>query len=340
MDLIVPCAGLSSRFPDSLPKYVLSCFNGNMVLQNVLDNYIKSKHFDNIYVTILKEHEIKYNIIHRLNYIFGESIKIVVLPDRTNGSADTVYQTLKRINTNGPFLVRDCDSFFNHNLEIGNVVYCNHIGSNKNLQAKSYIKTNDQNIITNIIEKNIVSEYFCVGGYQFSSAREFIVKFEQLQSNSNEIYISEIIGSMINSGEIFIKSLVSDYIDVGTIDEFNDYNNKPTYFSDIDGVICKVQSRYDINPFETYEPIQKNIDVLLQKLKTGCQIIFTTARDPKFEKQTKNMLTEMGFGGCILIMNIHRAKRIVINDFNNYYPTCDSICIKSESPELFKYINN
>jgi hypothetical protein len=88
-----------------------------------------------------------------------------------------------------------------------------------------------------------------------------------------------------------------------------------------------------------YEPIQQNVDALLEKLRNGCQIIFTTARDSKFEKQTKQMLCDMGFGDCLLIMNIHRAKRIVINDFNNYYPTCKSICIKSESPELYKYIN-
>jgi dTDP-glucose pyrophosphorylase len=338
MVVIVPCAGRSSRYPNSAPKYVLSCYDGKMVLENVLEDYIGK--YD-IYVSILKEHEEKFNITHRLRYKFGDKINIIVIDELTKGAAETVYKTLVAANLppETPFIVRDCDSFFKHEMkDVGNYVYCEHINNGDNLPAKSYIETNNQNIITNIIEKKIISEFFCVGGYQFESVEKYTLYYKSSSSTSSELYISEIIGNMINDGEAFVKLQVKKYTDVGTINEFRKYNDKPTYFSDIDGVICKVQSRYDENPFKYFEPLHQNCTALLNKLDRGCQIIFTTARDERYRPETQLMLDKLGFGDCQLLMNIHRSKRIVINDYSDYYPTCDSVCVESESDTLGKML--
>lgn len=338
MVIIVPCAGLSSRFPNTLPKYLLPCFDGQMVLEKVLIQY--GTRYP-IYVTILKEHDEKYNASKRLKYTFGDKINIVILDERTKGAAETVYKTIQSINLNDDtsFIVRDCDSFFYHDIQqSGNYVYCEHINNGKNLPGKSYVEINNQNIIVNIIEKKIVSEYFCVGGYQFDSIGEYKKYFESLSSTNNELYISEIIGNMINDNISFVKSNISVYSDVGTIDEFREYNDRPTYFCDIDGVICKNQSRYDDNPFENYIPLKENVDVLLKKLNEGCQVVFTTARDFQYVEQTRKMLQELGFDGCDLLMNVHRSKRVVINDFSDYYPTCEAVCMESESANLKKLL--
>ena len=84
MVVIVPCAGRSSRFPNSAPKYVLSCYDGKMVLENVLEDYIGKYE---IYVSILKEHEEKFNITHRLRYKFGYKINIIIIDELTKGAA-------------------------------------------------------------------------------------------------------------------------------------------------------------------------------------------------------------------------------------------------------------
>lgn len=336
MDIIVPCAGLSTRYPNMLPKFILSCHDGKMMLENVVSQYM-GKH--NIFVTILKEHDIAFNIVKRLKYIFQDTINVTVLPERTNGAADTVYQTIKQNNLNGPFLVRDSDSFFNHELdESGNFIYCSHIDGNTKLTQKSYVEFNEHNIISNIVEKKIIGEYFCVGGYQFDSSSKFTDTYEALTHSLSEVYISTIIGCMINKNEIFLKRDVSNYIDLNDVEQFDKYNDVPTYFSDIDGVICKVQSRYDDNPFQDYEPIEDNVKVLLLEQARGCQIIFTTARCEKFYDETFNMLTNLGFKNFKLLMGITRSKRVVINDYDRIYPTCSSICIKSGEPELRKFL--
>lgn len=336
MDIIVPCAGLSTRYPNMLPKFLLSCYDGKMMLENVVSAYLNKYR---VHVTILREHDQAYSIIKRLRYIFGDSINITVLNNRTNGSADTVYQTIVRNNIENTFLVRDCDSFFDHEIETtGNRVYCSHIDGNLKLTQKSYIEFNGQDIISNIIEKKIISEFFCVGGYQFNSAVKFKEIFETLTDTSKEIYLSTIIGCMINSNEIFLKREVQNYVDLNDLEQFDKYNNKPTYFCDIDGVICKVQSRYDDNPFSSYEPIQSNVDALLAEQRRGCKIVFTTARCEKFYLHTAKMLSELGFVDFKLLMEITRSKRVVINDYDRIYPTAEAICIKSEVPELHKFL--
>ena len=338
MDIIIPCAGLSTRYPNTLPKYVLSCYDGKMVLENIVNKYLEDNH--RVHITILKEHDIKFNIIKRLKYIFQDKINITILTEKTKGSAETVYLTLKQNNIKNSFLVRDCDSFFEHEIDSNhNAVYCSHINNNENLLQKSYVEFNQHNIVTNIVEKNIISEYFCVGGYQFFSAEEFIDTYNSLTNYSKEIYISNIISDMISNSFVFLKEEVQNYIDLNDLEAFDRYNNKPTYFCDIDGVVCKIISRYDDNPFEKYSPIEENIAALIEEQSKGCKIIFTTARCKKFYKQTESMLINMGFKNFELLMEMGRSKRVVINDYDRIYPTATAICIKSESTDLKKFID-
>lgn len=336
MDIIVPCAGLSTRYPGMLPKYVISCYDGKMMLENIVSQYLGKFR---VFVTVLKEHDDEFGVVKRLRYIFQDKINITVLDKRTKGSADTVYQTIKQNNITGPFLVRDCDSFFDHDIDTSNnIIYCSHIDGNSKLTQKSYIEFNEQDIISNIVEKKIISEYFCVGGYQFSSADLFCQTFDKIDFPSKEIYLSTIVSNLIENNQIFLKKEVRNYTDLNDLEQFDKYNNKPQYFCDIDGVICKGLSRYDENPFEEYESIQENVDVLLAEQERGCKFVFTTARCEKFYDVTYKMLTELGFKNFKLIMEMTRSKRIVINDYDRLYPTSGHICVKSNVPELKKFI--
>ena len=60
MEIIVPAAGLSSRFPNMKPKYLLASYDKKIMLQLALQHYI-GKH--NITIGILKEHQEQYNAI-------------------------------------------------------------------------------------------------------------------------------------------------------------------------------------------------------------------------------------------------------------------------------------
>ena len=333
MEVIIPCAGASSRFPNMRPKYLLTDYAGRLMVENAAEHYI-GKH--RVTVVILKEHDEKYLARKKLEEAFSNKIDIVVLDKPTSGPADTVYQAIKRgrVNLSSPLLIKDCDGFYKTEEKEGNIIYVAKLSKHSRIRtagAKSYTLANDQGIINSVVEKRIVSDHFCVGGYQFETTQSYINAFEKL-SMTSEIFVSNIVDYMISKDNIFFESEVENFIDVGTSEDWFDFNNKPTYFCDIDGTIVK--SKWDY--YDDVEPIWDNVSALVSKKQEGCKIIFTTSRPEKYRKLTQSILDGLGFAGCDLIMGIHHSKRVLINDYatSNPYPTAIAVNIKRDSEDL------
>jgi len=338
MEIIVPCAGLSTRFPNLRPKYLLTDYSGKLMLERALENFKTHK----INVAILKQHDEEYGVVKKLRECFGSNIKIAIIDEPTSGPADTVYQTIEKLNIdkNESILIKDCDGFYNTQTKFGNVIYVAKLSKHPKIRtasAKSYTITNEQNIVCSVIEKQIVSDNFCVGGYQFRTAESFMISFEILrQSITKEIFVSNIIDYLISKDFIFFESEVENFIDVGTADDWFDFNNKPTYFCDIDGTIIK--SKFDT--YDNYEIIEKNVEILKNELRRGCKIIFCTSRNKKHMQITRMMLDNLGFNDYELIMQIHHTKRILINDYakSNPYPSAVAINLARDSNSLEDFI--
>lgn len=340
MEIIVPAAGLSTRFPNMRPKYSLVDYSGNLMLKSALIPYIGNY---KINVGILKEHEERYSIISLLKHEFKKDINIIVLDKPTKGPADTVYQIIKKTKSkfNKGFLIKDCDSFFNHKILDENYICISKFSDNefiKNPASKSYILTNEEGIIQNIAEKKVISDKFCVGGYRFKTLQTYIKGFDIIKNNNEEMFVSNIIQYCLANKNIFIENYVSEYTDVGTAEEWFKYNDKSVIFCDIDGTIIKAQSRSDYA--SSAIPLKENL-ALIQKLKTqGNQIIFVTSRPEIARKETEKMLNKFGFNNCILIMGLLNCKRILINDFNsaNPFPRASSINIMRDDDTLKYYL--
>lgn len=335
----MPCAGLSTRFPDMRPKYLLTDYSGEMMLKKAAKNFIG--HY-NITVILLQEHVEKFDALRKVSEAFDGKVRVVVLEHPTSGPADTVYQGLKNTNINPEttILIKDCDGFYDGPVVEGNVVYVSKLSDNPNIRnapAKSYTIANEQGVISTVVEKKIVSNHFCAGGYQFERAGDFMSTFEELWHKlHSETFVSNIIDKMIADGKVFGESYVSNFIDVGTAQDWFEYNDKPTYFCDIDGTIVKSKDDY----YAPTEPIEHNIRVLLEKKKTGCKIIFCTARNKRYYTVTRAMLDYFGFQDCELIMEVNHSKRILVNDFakTNPYPTAIAINIPRDSDNLKDYL--
>lgn len=342
MEIIVPAAGLSSRFPDMKPKYLLYDYAHKLMLYRALEPYL-GQH--GITIGILKEHDEKFNSSEFIRYEFGDLVKIVVLDSVTNGPADTVYQIIKKSNIDpkSEILVKDCDSFFNHETSSGNYVCVSNISQHeilKRIAAKSFVITNEQGIITDIIEKNIVSDKFCVGGYKFESAELYMNMFEEI-SSVKEIFVSDVIQRCLFHKTIFTEKLVEGYIDVGTSDEWFEYNDKPVIFCDIDGTIIKNQSRVGPNNYYgDFIVLQNSVNRLLELQRQGSQFIFTTSRPKELLQKTDEVLTQLGFANYTLIAGLQNSRRILINDFNNNnpFPRAEAINVQRDMDQVQYYI--
>lgn len=332
----MPCAGLSTRFPNMRPKYLLSDYSSKLMIESAVKNFIGKYP---ITIVVLKEHDEKFEAVTKLRRAFGDQVDICILDKPTRGPADTVYQAIKastRITEDTPILIKDCDGFYDAEIFGGNRIYYSRLSTNpdiRNAGAKSYIQVNNQDNVTSIVEKSIASDMFCVGGYQFACAEDFVDVYESIKDLTHEIFVSDVIDVMINAwDEVFTATEVSNFIDVGTADEWFKYNDKPTYFCDIDGTLVKSKTIYD----DQYEPIEENVKTLLKELHRGCKIVFCTARPNQYEDVTRSMLDNLGFKGCDLIMGIHHSRRVLVNDYarTNPFPSAVAINIKRDDNSL------
>jgi choline kinase len=342
MEIIVPAAGASSRFPDMKPKYLLYDYGHKMMIQRALEPY--KGH--NITIGILKDHDAHHSASDYLRHEFDTSTKIVIMDKLTKGPADTVYQIIKNsidIDLDAELFIKDCDSFFDHEMSEGNYICVSNIAQHdvlKKLSSKSFVIANEQGIITDIIEKNVVSDTFCVGGYKFASARIFCEAFEELKLHT-EIFVSDVIQRCLHKGEIFTEKLVSNYVDVGTAQDWFEYNDKPVIFCDIDGTLIESQGRVGGKSFNSpIVPMQKTVDRLLEYQKNGAQFIFTTARPKDVERVTYSLLVTLGFRNFELIMGLQNSRRILINDFNNAnpYPRATAINVERDKDQVANYL--
>lgn len=342
MEIIVPAAGLSTRFPGMKPKYLLFDYKGDLMLKNAVKPYLGKY---NITIGILREHDEQFNAYEYITKEIPE-INVVILNERTKGPADTVYQIIEAAGIEGDkeILIKDCDNFFDHEYAKGNYICVSNIAEHevlKKLSSKSFVISNDQGIVTNIIEKDVVSDTFCVGAYKFESAKLFKETFRKLSENIPEVFVSHVIQWLLMNNHIFVEKPVSNYIDVGTAQDWFEFNNKPVIFCDIDGTIIKAQGRYGENNYND-EPIilKENVERLQELYKSGAQIIFTTARCVTHETQTRMVLSKLGFSGCRLIMGLNNSHRILINDYNtaNPFPRAEAINIKRDTDNLKDFL--
>ena len=331
MEIIVPAAGLSTRFPKMKPKYLLYDYKGEMMLMNSLQAFDMSKH--KFHIGVLKEHEEKYNVTEQIKFERPD-VNVVIIDKPTRGPADTVYQIIKKLGLkNEEIFIKDCDSFFEHDITEGdNYVCVTKISEHevlKKLASKSFTIANENGIITDIVEKQVVSDTFCVGGYKFSSAKMFVDCFEQLNTD-REIFVSDVIGRCIDQSHIFSNKMIRNYVDVGTANDWFEFNDKPVIFCDIDGTIIYNQGRVGPNNyFDQPKPLERNIETLLNLQEKGAQIIFTTARAKEYREVTEQILYNLGFKDFQLIVGLQNSKRILINDYNeaNPYPRAIAVNI-------------
>ena len=134
-----------------------------------------------------------------------------------------------------------------------------------NARTKSYVDLDVNDVVTNIVEKKVISSTFSSGGYGFADAKEFCKTFEKLQDMDGECYISHIIFEMMLSGSTFYGTKTTDFKDWGTLDAWNKYKSQyKCLFVDIDGTLI-TNSSHHFPPYTgSGEPIEDNIDLLAE----------------------------------------------------------------------------
>ena len=341
MAVIIPCAGLSSRFPDTRPKYLLTLSDGECMFEKAANKYVNDT---DVHFAILQEHVDKYDAKMAIDKVYGDYDNVTqhIFEEQTSGPAETVYRVAQKLGDE-PIFIQDCDSFFEGEFRTDNHISVIDLRKNLSLQnvaAKSFAAINEQQVVTNIVEKSVISNFICVGGYGFRSAAEYCKAFEYLSSTGNigEIFVSHVIKKMIED-DVFVANIVEQYVDLGTYKEFVDYNKqRATIFCDLDGTVFYNQSKLFSNDYSNPPKVIPNaVKYLLKKQSEGATLIFTTSRPEKYYWVTEEALREAGFDDFRILYNVPHAPRILINDTSktNPYPSAVAINVPRDDNDYW-----
>ncbi|HEU6449054.1 MAG TPA: hypothetical protein VFV23_11510 [Verrucomicrobiae bacterium] len=343
MNLIIPAAGQSSRFPKMRPKWMLTHPNGNLMLAEAIRGLTFSN-LKKIYLVVLDAHLKEFKCLDGIKKQFRQiglldKLVVVALDQPTHSQPETVARAIEIKKIKGAVCIKDSDNFFRMKVPTTNfvsVVDLNSVGF-VNPGNKSYADVNENHFVTNIVEKRVISNFFCSGAYGFEDAQEYLRYFNQL-SGLKDLYISHIIYQMLLEDKAFSAAVCSEYSDWGTLKDWNRYKSQfGTLFVDLDGTLV-------VNSGEHFEPvwgttsgIKENIEAINRLYDSGkVQIIITTSRKAEARKLTERQLKKEGVRYHQILFGLNHGKRIVINDYarSNPFKSCDSINIARNSQDL------
>ena len=269
---------------------------------------------------------------------------IVLLPEQTESQSETVYTFLSGYDLDGFIFIKDSDGFYRCDVEEKNQVAYFDLNDMDDINArtKSYVDLDVNNVVTNIVEKKVISSTFSSGGYGFADAKEFCKTFEKLQDMDGECYISHIIFEMMLSGSTFYGTKTTDFKDWGTLDAWNKYKSQyKCLFVDIDGTLVTNSSHHFPPYVGSGESIEDNIDLLAELHEQGkAKIVLTTSRPERLRQLTLQELQIKGIPYDELVMGLPHCQRIIINDFakSNPYPSCSAINIPRNENNLKEFL--
>jgi hypothetical protein len=346
--LLMPCAGRSTRFNGLRPKYLLTHPSGNLMLIEALSG-LDTSNVSNIEIILVKEHVEKFqiNLKKISDKIFNMKNIVpnfIILEEFTSSQSETIYKAIIDKNISGPIFIKDCDNFFNFKIENANSVCVTKLSNEINAINKSYVSVDKYGFLSGIIEKQVIGDTFCVGGYSFSDASLFLMYFEnvsKLEFVKKEIYISHVIQAMLLADERFSISEVSNYKDWGTIEDWNKYTSDfKTLFVDIDGVLVENSSEFFSPEWGESAAMAKNIECINDLYNKKTYIVLTTSRSDEYGERTLLQLQDLDIKYHQIIFNLPHGKRILINDYStsNSYPSALAINIKRDDDSLKDFL--
>ncbi len=298
MNIIIPICGEGKRFSDEnydSPKPLIRALGKQIIFWN-LQNIIPDIN-DTIFIIYRKEFEI-YNFESIINNEFPEyNFRFIQVENNTRGAAETVLCAIDSMDDyelEKQTLILDSDNIYQKDIvsitrEIGGNLIFFAIDKN-DLPIFSYIEISDNSIVTDIKEKEKISDMACIGAYAFKNSvilRKYAIDLiKRGETEKSEYYISTVYKSMLENGEI-IKSIEStDFDCLGTPSQlksfsssFNDKMSKCRFCFDLDNTLVT----YPVvkGDYSTVKPIKKTIDFLNFLHSLGHTIIIHTARRMK-----------------------------------------------------------
>jgi HAD superfamily hydrolase (TIGR01509 family) len=205
LNVLIPMAGAGSRFQAAgytFPKPLIEV-KGKPMIQVVVENLNIDANF--IYV-VQKEHREKYNLDTLLNLI-TPNCKIVETDGMTEGAACTALLAKEYIDVGAPLFFANSDQFveWDSNEFLYKMNETNADGGIVSFKAThpkwSFAKVDENGLVTEVAEKNPISDIATVGYYYWKHGSDFVKYAEQMIQKdirvNNEFYVCPVFNEAI-----------------------------------------------------------------------------------------------------------------------------------------------
>jgi HAD superfamily hydrolase (TIGR01509 family) len=205
LNILIPMAGAGSRFEQAgytFPKPLIEV-NGKPMIQVVVENLNMDANY--IYV-VQKSHREKYNLDTMLNLI-TPGCKIVEVDGITEGAACTALLAKDFINIDSPLFFANSDQFvdWDSNEFMYKMQESNCDGGIVTFKAThpkwSFARVDEKGFVTEVAEKNPISDNATVGYYYWKKGSDFIKYAEQMIEKNirvnNEFYVCPVFNQAI-----------------------------------------------------------------------------------------------------------------------------------------------
>ena len=205
LNVLIPMAGAGSRFEQAgytFPKPLIEV-KGKPMIQVVVENLNLEANY--IYV-VQKAHREKYNLDALLNLI-TPGCKIVETNGLTQGAACTALLAKEYIDNDAPLFFANSDQFveWDSNEFMYKMNETNADGGIVTFTAThpkwSFAKVDDNGLVTEVAEKNPISDIATVGYYYWKNGSDFVKYAEQMIEKdiriNNEFYVCPVFNQAI-----------------------------------------------------------------------------------------------------------------------------------------------
>ncbi|MGM9559677.1 NTP transferase domain-containing protein [Veillonellaceae bacterium WCA-693-APC-5D-A] len=209
LNIVIPMAGRGSRFANAgykMPKPLIDV-NGKPMIEWVTENIRPKCEHRFIYIC-QQEHLEKYNLADLLNRL-APGCQIVTVDHITEGAACTVLLAEKYIDNDEPMMMANSDQYVDTDI---NVYLAEQQGCDglimtmpANHPKWSYIRYNDEGLVTLVREKEVISDEATVGIYNYAHGKDFVRYAHQMIEKdirvNGEFYVAPVYNEMIEAGK-------------------------------------------------------------------------------------------------------------------------------------------
>jgi NDP-sugar pyrophosphorylase family protein len=207
INILIPIAGKNQFFSGSeypFPKPLIE-INGKTMIEHVIDDYNFTDKEKRFIFIVNSEDCKKYHLDNVLNILTNHTCKIIKLENETKGAACSAMMAVEYIDNDTPLIISNADQLFDiclndvitsfDNSDAGVITF-------ESIHPRwSYVRLNENRIVTETAEKRPISKSAIAGFYYFKKGSDFIRSSSKMIKKDASInglyYISPVLNEMV-----------------------------------------------------------------------------------------------------------------------------------------------